>query len=109
MNRATSTFSPALAAIVLTFASMGSALAQSAPQIDRLTSLQRQRFARDLAPSGAQDFFNAGQVIFEQEVRLLTRPRSPLNEPLLKVSQGSQTQPNEHVEQPVSLPRDRAK
>lgn len=83
------------------------AIAQSAPSVDRLTPLQRQQISRDLIPSSAQDFFDAGQANLEQEIRLFTRQRSP-NEKLLKVSQESPVPPEGHVEPSMSQ-RDRTK
>ncbi|MBW4475211.1 MAG: hypothetical protein KME45_33270 [Stenomitos rutilans HA7619-LM2] len=109
MNRAIYTFSIALVtAPLLTLAAVSAALAQSVPQINRLTPLQQQQFARDLVPSGAQDFFNAGNARLEQEIRRLAQQRSSLNENLLKVNQERQPQSNDHFKQPDSLPRDRA-
>jgi hypothetical protein len=109
MNRAVHTVLTAMATVLALTAGLGLALAQSIPQVARLTPLQRQQFSRDLVPSNAQDFFKAGQITLEQEVRLLTRPRSPLNENLLKVREGSLPLPTTPVEQPNLLPRDRAK
>jgi len=83
----------------------GTTMAQSLPSIDRLTPLQRQQFSRDLVPSSAQDFFRTGQANLEQEIRLLIRQRSP-NEPLLKVNQALQVQPEPNGE-PPRLQRDR--
>jgi len=83
----------------------GTTMAQSLPSIDRLTPLQRQQFSRDLVPSSAQDFFRTGQANLEQEIRLLIRQRSP-NEPLLKVNQTLQVQPEPNGE-PPRLQRDR--
>ncbi|PSB31826.1 hypothetical protein [Stenomitos frigidus] len=91
-------------AIALTCMTMSASLAQSAPHSNSLTPLQRQQLSRDLIPSSAQDFFKAGQTHLEQEIRLLTRPRSPLNEPLLTVHQDTQTQPQTKPERPVSSP-----
>lgn len=95
-------------AVVLNFAVLGS-VAQTAPQISRLTPLQRQQLSRDLVPSGAQDFFKAGQVTLEREIQLLTQQRSSLDEKLLNVRQDSQMPPNERFERPSSLLHDRAK
>lgn len=92
MKRAVYAFSTAVA---LMYVGISPAIAQSVPPINRLTPLQRQRTSRDLVPSSAQDFFRTGQSKLEQEIRWLTRQRSP-NENLLKVSQGSPVQPEEH-------------
>lgn len=105
MKRAVYTFSAALA---LTYVGIGSAMAQAAPAIDRLTPLQRQQISRDLMPSSSQDFFRTGQANVEQEIRWLARPRLP-NETLLKVSDGSQRQPAEQTEKPVRLQREGTK
>lgn len=110
MNRVICTFSLALAAApILTFGITSAVPAQSVPQVDRLSPLQRQQFARDLVPSNAQDFFNAGNAKREQEIRRLAQPRSPLTENVLRVNQGMPMQPNASVEQPDSLQRDRVK
>lgn len=104
MNRTMSLLSLTLAtAIGLVLLPMGFGLAQAAPPISRLTPLQRQQIGRDLVPLGTQAFFKAGQVTLEQEIRLLTKPRSSLSEPLLNVNQSLQIPLNEHVEQPGAL------
>ncbi|XHX80403.1 MAG: hypothetical protein RBJ76_10885 [Stenomitos frigidus ULC029] len=92
-------------ATVLVLLGTGATMAQPPPSIDRLTPLQRQQFSRDLVPSSAQDFFRTGQANLEQEIRLLTRQRSP-NEPLLKVNQALQVQPQPNGE-PTRLQHDR--
>ena len=93
-------------ATVMVLMGMGTTRAQSISSIDRLTPLQRQQFSRDLVPSGAQEFFRTGQVTLEHEIRLLIRQRSP-NEPLLKVNQDLQEQPEPNGE-PPKLQHDRA-
>ncbi|MBW4691711.1 MAG: hypothetical protein KME27_08060 [Lyngbya sp. HA4199-MV5] len=93
---------------LLTFAVTTTVLAQSVPQVNRLTPLQRQQFARDLVPSGSQDFFDAGNANLEQEIRRLAQQRSRLNENLLKV-QDEPPQPNDHVKPSDPLRRDRGK
>jgi hypothetical protein len=90
--------------LALTLMAVGVSQAQSVPRSDRLSPLQRNQISRDLIPSSAQDFFRAGQANFEQEIRLLTRPRSPLNEPLLTVRPGAQPQPETKPERPASSP-----
>ncbi|XGW00335.1 MAG: hypothetical protein ACAF41_15540 [Leptolyngbya sp. BL-A-14] len=100
MNRAMYLLSTGMATViggVLLPIDLG--LAQAAPSINRLTPLQRQQIGRDLSPSGAQDFFNAGKINLEQEIRLLTKPRSLLSEPLLKVRKSSQIPSDGRFEQ----------
>lgn len=110
MNRKIYTFLiPLGTAPLLFFAITNTVLAQSVPQVNRLTPLQRQQFARDLVPSGAQDFFNAGDVKLEQEIRRLMQPRSPLNEKLLTVRQDAQMLPKDSFEKPNAWQRDRGK
>ena len=92
-------------ATVMVLMGMSTTRAQSIPSINRLTPQQRQQFSRDLVPSGAQDFFRTGQASLEQEIRLLIRQRSP-NEPLLKVNQDLQEQPEPNGE-PPKLQHDR--
>ena len=89
--------------VSLPFVTMSASLAQSIPHGDRLSPAKLQQFSRDLTPSSSQDFFNAGQTHLEQEIRLLSRPRSPLNEPLLTVRQNA-TQLEPQPERPTSLP-----
>lgn len=93
---------------LLLFAVTTTVLAQAVPQVNRLTPLQRQQFARDLVPSGAQDFFDAGNVSLEQEIRRLAQQRSLLNANLLKV-QDEPPQPNDQIKPSDSLRRDRGK
>ncbi len=92
-------------ATVLMLLGTDTTMAQSPPSIDRLTPLQRQQFSRDLVPSSAQDFFRTGQANLEQEIRLLTRQRSP-KKPLLNVNQDLPVQPEPNSE-PPRLQRDR--
>ena len=86
-------------ATVMVLMGTGTTMAQSLPSLNHLTPLQRQQFSRDLVPSSAQDFFRTGQANLEQEIRLLTRRRSP-NEPLLNVKQDLQVQPEPNGEPP---------
>ncbi|MBW4581119.1 MAG: hypothetical protein KME42_16250 [Tildeniella nuda ZEHNDER 1965/U140] len=102
MKRVVYAFSTAMA---FTLVAASASLAQSVPHSDRLPPSKLQQFSRDLTPSSAQDFFKAGQTELEQEIRLLTRPRSPLSENVLTVRQGTQAQPEIKPEQPVALPR----
>ena len=91
--------------LALTLVTVRGALAQSIPHVDRLSPSKLQQFARDLTPSSAQDFFNAGQAQLEHEIRLLSRPRSTRDEHLLTVRKDAQVQPTDQPEPPVSSPR----
>lgn len=102
MKRVVHAFSTAMA---FTLVAASASLAQSAPHSDRVSPSKLQQFSRDLTPSSAQDFFKAGQTHLEQEIGLLTRPRSLFNENVLTIRQGTQPQPATKPEQPVSLPR----
>ena len=101
MKRVVYVLSSAIALIVVT---ISASLAQSVSHSDRLSPSNLQRFSRDLIPSSAQDFFKAGQAQVEHEIRLLARPRSPLNEPLLTIRTVTKTQPEPKPERPISAP-----
>ena len=87
-------------AIALTLMTISASLAQSVPHSDRLSPPNLQHLSRDLIPSSAQDFFNAGQTHLEQEIQWLTRPRSPLKENLLTIRQGANQQTDDQLERP---------
>ena len=97
MNRVVYVLPNAIALILMT---MIPSLAQSVPRGDRLSPSTVQRLSRDLIPSSAQDFFNAGQTHLEKEILLLTQPRSPLKENLLTVHQGTNQQTDNQLERP---------
>ncbi len=77
-------------------------IAQRGVQAQTLPTDRLSQFSRDLTPSNAQDFFRAGQVQMEQEIRWLLEQRLAHRADILEVK--SVILPEDRVSSPPPAP-----